>query len=61
MRVSPNRDKRDGEKLEACVNESMPPKLHQVREHKQAPIQVEKLKEAISVIEGLGTNSLELQ
>jgi hypothetical protein len=33
--------------------------LQQLRqEHKQAQIQVEKLKEAISVIEGLGTNSL---
>ena len=32
--------------------------LQQLRqEHKQAQIQVEKLKEAISVIEGLGTNS----
>jgi len=32
--------------------------LRQLRqEHKQAQIQVEKLKEAISVIEGLGTNS----
>src|SRR5438552_18711862 len=32
--------------------------LQQLRqEHKQAQIQVEKLEEAISVIEGLGTNS----
>jgi hypothetical protein len=34
--------------------------LQQLRdEHKQAQLQVEKLKEAISTIEGLGTTSLE--